>query len=244
MATRVFDRPATTSPDPWAAAPVAVGRPRHRKQWGLLVVLLIVAGAFAFLAGRQAPLTSTSTPAGREPPLPRAQGSVPFAVAVEVTEVTSMDNDRLFGHDTENHEGAAEAAAQQVGDVLAAYLDAEFVAPGTRFLDLPLDDLLSRRAQAALSGDDLAGLGVLGVSAGQVRGEPVAVTAQVLTSGPDAVAVVVRYDARAQLTTDDGDAVPLRQRATMVFVPEDGQWRAEAVDAALDLPLGTGEVAR
>jgi hypothetical protein len=30
----------------------------------------------------------------------------------------------------------------------------------------------------------------------------------------------------------------------MVFVPEDGQWRAEAVDAALDLPLGTGEVAR
>jgi hypothetical protein len=31
------------------------------------------------------------------------------------------------------------------------------------------------------------------------------------------------------------------QRATMAFVPEDGGWRAEAVDAVLDLQLAAGE---
>jgi hypothetical protein len=46
------------------------------------------------------------------------------------------------------------------------------------------------------------------------------------------------------VVTDEGDTVPLRQQATMVFVPEHGQWRAEAVNAVLDLPLRTGEVAR
>ena len=49
-----------------------------------------------------------------------------------------------------------------------------------------------------------------------------------------------RYDARAQVVTDDGATVPLHQRATMVFVPKDGGWRAEAVDTALELPLTAG----
>ena len=212
--------------------------------WGaLLVLVVVVAAALAFLVGRQAPAISPVAPAEPEPAPPQTAASVPFDVAVEVRGVATMDNDGLFGRDTAIPEGAADAAAQRVGATVQRYLDAEFVTPGTRFSDRPLSDLLSQRALAALSADALGGLGALDVSVRQVVAAPVTVTARVLTSGPDAVVVVVRYDAHAQVVTEDGDTVPLRQRATMVFVPEDGQWRAEAVDAALDLPLGAGEVA-
>jgi len=244
MATPVIDRRTNAPRDPWATAPVAVGRHRHRAWWGVLLVLLVVAGALAFLVGRRAPATSPTAPAGPEPVPPRAVISVPFDVTVEISDVASMDNDGLFGQDMVIPEGAAAAASQQVEQTLQAYLDAEFVSPETRFSQQPLADLLSRRALAALPANDTAGLGALEVSVRQVRAEPVGVTARVLTSGSDAAVVVVRYDARAQVVTDDGDTVPLRQRATMVFVPEGGQWRAEAVNAVLDLPLRTGEVAR
>lgn len=244
MATPVIDRQTNAPRDPWATAPVAVGRHRHRAWWGALLVLLVVAGALAFLVVRRAPATAPSTPAGPEPDPPQAVTSVPFDVTVEISDVATMDNDGLFGQDMVIPEGAAAAASQQVERTLQDYLDAEFVTPETRFSQQPLADLLSRRALAALPANDTAGLGALEVSVRQVRAEPVGVTAQVLTSGPDAAVVVVRYDARAQVVTDDGDTVPLRQQATMVFVPEDGQWRAEAVNAVLDLPLPTGEVAR
>jgi hypothetical protein len=101
---------------------------------------------------------------------------------------------------------------------------------------------LSRRALDSLSDDDLAGLGVLGISVQRVEAEPVTARARVLTSGSEVALVVVRYDAHAQVVTGDGDSARLHQRATMVFVPEDGAWRAEAVSAELDLPVPEAEV--
>jgi hypothetical protein len=245
MATPVIDRPTTTPPDPWATAPVAVGHGRHRMWWVVVpAVVLIAAGALALIVGRQAPATSPSTPAGPELVPQQAAASVPFAVSMEVTEVASMDNDGLFGHGTVIPEDAVDTAVREVEQVLRTYLDAQFVTAETRFSDHPMADLLSRHALAAVPTDDLDGLGVLGVPVRHVRAEPVAVTARVLTSRSDAAVVVVRYEARAEVTTEHGGTAPLQQRATMVFVPESGRWRARAVTAALDLPLPAGEVAR
>jgi hypothetical protein len=166
--------------------------------WGVLLVLLVIAGAFAFVVGRRAPAISPSTPAGPEPAPPQAVISVPFDVTIEISDAATMDNDGLFGQDVVIPEGVAAAASLQVEQTLQAYLNAEFVTPETRFSDQPLADLLSRRGLAAAPTDDLDGLGVLGVSVQQVRAEPVVVAARVLTSGSDAAAVVVRYDARAR----------------------------------------------
>jgi hypothetical protein len=166
--------------------------------------------------------------------------SVPFDVAVDATDVASMDNDGLLGQRAAIPAEAVDTATREIGGILQSYLDAEFVTADTRFSDRPLSALLSQRALDAVSDDDLAGLGALGISAEQVLAEPVTATAHMLTSGSDVALVTVRYDARAHLATADGASVPLHQRATMVFVPEDGTWRAEALDVALDLPLTAG----
>jgi hypothetical protein len=244
MASRVIERPPTTPPDSWVTAPVTVGRHRRWLGWAPFVLVVVAVGALALLLGRQAPTTSLPAQPQPEPPEPHTTVSVPFDVAVEVADVATMDNDELFGKDTAIPDRAVHIATREVDEVLTRYLDAEFVTAQTRFSDGPLADLLSQRASDALSEDDRAGLGALELSAQEVQAEPVAATARVLTSGSDVVIVAVRYDARALVTTHDGDRVPLRQRATMVFVPEDGGWRAEAINAVLDLPLPGEEVAR
>jgi hypothetical protein len=244
MASRVIERPPTTPPDSWVTAPVTVGRHRRWLGWAPFVLVVVAVGALALLLGRQAPTTSLPAQPQPEPPEPHTTVSVPFDVAVEVADVATMDNDELFGKDTAIPDRAVHIATREVDEVLTRYLDAEFVTAQTRFSDGPLADLLSERASDALSEDDRAGLGALELSAQEVQAEPVAATARVLTSGSDVVVVAVRYDARALVVTDNGDTVTLRQRATMVFVPEDGGWRAEAINAVLDLPLPGEEVAR
>jgi hypothetical protein len=159
-------------------------------------------------------------------------------VVVDVTDVASMDHDGLFGRDAAIPQGAVDTATQQIAEALDGYLDAQFVTAETRFSDRPLSQLLSQRALDALS--DLAGLGALGISVRQVQAEPVTAKARMLTSGEDVTLVTVRYDARALVVSDNGASVPLHQRATMVFVREDGGWRAEAIDATLDLPRTAG----
>lgn len=243
MATPVIEPREATSRDPWATAPVAVGHHHRRPGW-MLLLLLVAAATLAFLLSRTVPTDPSTTAPAPAPNAPQAPASVPFDVTVEVTHVRSMDNDGLFGKGAAVPDGAPDAAAQQVAEVLQRYLDAAFVLPETRFTDQPLAGLLSPRASAALSQEDLAGLGALDVAVQQARAEPVTATAQVLTSGADAVVVEIRYDARAQVVADDGAEVPLRQRSTMVFVPDGDGWRAEAVDAVLDLPLPAGEVTR
>jgi hypothetical protein len=235
MAPPVSDTPEETPPDSWAGVPVAVGRRRRRLGWGL--VALFVAGIAAFVLF-DSPATSPLNPLPGRPQIPP---SVPFEVVVQAAGVASMDNDPLFGRDATIPRDAVDRATRQVGEVVLRYLDAEFVTEQTRFSDRPLAGLLSRRAVDALTDDSLAGLGALGMSVQQVEAEPVTASAQVLTSGSDVVIVTVRYEARATVVSADGDNAPMVQRATMAFVPEDGGWRAEAVDAVLDLQLAAGE---
>lgn len=245
MAPPVIDQPPAATPDPWANAPVAVGHQRRRLGWGLVALTLLGATTLVLLLlDRTAPPTAPSATSSSAPIMPDALESVPFDVTVEIAHGASMDNDGLFEERIAIPGGAIETAGVAVADVLRGYLNAAFVTPETRFSERPVSGLLSRHASAALSADDLAGLGALGISVQRVHAEPVTATAHVLTKGSDAVVVAIRYDARAQLLTEDGESVPLHQRATMVFVPEDGSWRAEAVEASLDLPLTAGEVAR
>jgi hypothetical protein len=195
--------------------------------------------------GEQAP---ASTPTGEPPPpapaTPPLPVSAPFDVVLDVVHVGSMDNDELFGRQIAIPDDAVAAATAQIGRALGRYLDAAFIAPQTRFSERPLAALLNRRALTALSDDDLAGLGALGIAVERVEPQPVTAKARVLTSGSDVAVVTVRYDARAQVVTHDGASVPLRQRATMVFVPDRDGWLVAAVDANLDLPLAAHEVAR
>jgi hypothetical protein len=242
MARQVVSEP-NAQPDPWGGAPVTVGHHRHhhRLGWAIMLLLLVAATAIALLLTSTAPTPAPAPPSTPAPTVTPASPSVPFDLAMEVADVTAMDDDGLFGLKATIPQGAADTATQEITDVLERYLDAEFVTPETRFSAQPLSDLLSRNALDALSDDDLAGLGVLGISVRQVRAERAVSTARVLTSGSDVALVTVRYAATAWVVTDDGASVPLHQRAEMVFVPQDGGWRAEAVDATLELPPAGGE---
>lgn len=237
MARPVSDTPEETPPDPWVDAPIAVGR--HRRRVGFALIALTIAGIVAFILFDSRGMSPLSPGPGR----PQTAPSVPFDVVVDVADVASMDNDVLFGRETASPpRDAVDRATRQVGEVVRRYLDAEFVTAETRFSDRPLAGLVSRRALDALTDDDvLAGLGVLEVAAEQVEAEPVTARARVLTSGSDVVVMTVRYEARATVMLTDGDTAPLHQRATMVFASEDGGWRAEAVDAVLDLQLAAAE---
>jgi hypothetical protein len=236
MARPVSDTPEETPPDPWADAPIAVGR--HRRRLGIALIALTIAGIAAFILFDSRGMSPLSPGPGR----PQTTLSVPFDVVVDVADVASMDNDVLFGRETASPpRDAVDRATRQVGEVVRRYLDAEFVTAETRFSDRPLAGLLSRRALDALTDDALAGLGVLEVAVEQVEAEPVTASARVLTSGSDVAVMTVRYEARATVMSTDGDTAPLHQSATIVFALEDGGWRAEAVDAVLDLQLAAGE---
>jgi hypothetical protein len=235
MAPPVSDTPEETPPDTWADAPIAVGR--HRRRLGFALIMVVIAGIAAFVLFNSRGMS----PLSRAPGRPETAPSVPFDVEVDVADVASMDNDVLFGRETAVPRDAVDRATRQVGEVVRRYLDAEFVTAETRFSDRPLAGLLSRRALHALTDDALAGLGVLEVAMEQVEAEPVTARARVLTSGSDVVTMTVRYEARATVTSTDGDTAPLRQRATMVFAHEDDGWRAVAVDAVLDLQLAATE---
>lgn len=251
MAPPVMDRPRTGPQDSWASAPVAVGR--HRRRLGRAAVLCCVGVVLLGMAlvwhGRAVPAAGphATGPVARPETGPVTRPDMTsgqFDVTVEVTDVVSIDNDGMFGRRPSNPDGAVEQATRDVAQVLDRYLDAQFVAADSRFSDRPVQVLLGQDLAARLSNADLSGLGVLDVAVAGADAEPVGATARVLTRGSDAVVVAVRYDARARVLTSAGDTVPLRQRATIVFTSEHGTWRAAAVDATLDLPLETGEVAR
>jgi hypothetical protein len=209
------------------------------------VLTLVVVGALFFVWGDDGPTAPGDPGAPAAPAAPATPPPAqPIAVEVDATDIEPMDNDRLFGQDPQVPDGAAASATREISTALETYLNAQFVAPATRFSQRPLDGLLSRPASAALSRDLLAGLGALGISVWQVEGEPVTAQARVLTRGDSAAIVTVRYDLRAQVHHTAGDPVPLRQEATMVFVRQDGGWRVDAVDAVLDLPLRASEGAR
>jgi hypothetical protein len=220
--------------DSRSTAPVAVGHPRRRPGWGLVVLVLLLVLTVVALLPRSAP-TPDTTPAPVTP-APPASPSVPFAVAVDVREVTPLDNDGLFGREVTPPDDAVDTAALQVEDVLQTYLNAAFVTSGTRFTGQPLADLLSPTALDEATDQDLAGLGALDLTVQRVKAEPVIASTRVLTRGDDVAMVEVRYEARAQVTAGGGEPLVMHQRASMVFVPEDGTWRAEAVDAELGFP--------
>ncbi len=231
MARSRLEHRHQTSPGSWDAVPVSVGTHHRRRSWVVLVLFLAVVAAAIAVTGNRAVRTTPATSGGVAAPA--------FDVRVRVTELAAMDNDGLFGRRPAAADAAVVSEATRlVGDVVADYLDAAFVAPDTRFSDQPLVGLLSDRALAAASGGDRAGLGVLDAAVHKVEPAPVTLAVRVVTSGAEVAFVVVRYDARAWVVTDGGAGL-LHQRAQMVFVPAAGGWRADAVDADLTLPVGT-----
>jgi hypothetical protein len=229
MAGSTRERPERTRPASWDAAPVAAGSHRRRWRWILVPALLVV-----LALGAAVLLLSDGT-------LPSPASAATFDVTVRVTDVAPMDDDGVFGRQPPvADDGVVDAAAGDIAAVVAGYLDATFVSPETRFSDHPLPALLSSRALAFSRGADRAGLGVVDVAVRGVDPQPVRLTARMVTSGGEVVLAAVRYDARARLVTADGASGLLHQRARMVFVPDDGGWRADVVEADLTLPT-TGE---
>ena len=234
MAGSTRERPERSRPASWDAAPVAAGSHRRRWRWILVPALLVVlalGAAVLLLSDGTLPSPASAPPAS----------AATFDVTVRVTDVAPMDDDGVFGRQPPvADDGVVDAAAGDIAAVVAGYLDAAFVSPETRFSDHPLPALLSSRALAFSRGADRAGLGVVDVAVRGVDPQPVRLTARMVTSGGEVVLAAVRYDARARLVTADGASGLLHQRARMVFVPDDGGWRADVVEADLTLPT-TGE---
>lgn len=218
-------------PRGWDTEPVVSGR-RHRP----LVVALLAGAALVVVAGLVVLLTP-DIPGTRGPrapaPAPVVAPPRPFTVDLVVTDVATMDNDRLFGGTPAGTgPGVVRAAARSVERVIARYLTAAFVTPASRFSARPVRALVSD--VGAVPRRELRGLGVLEVTDQRVDAGPVDATARVVTRDGAVAMVAVRYDARARLA-DRTDA-EVRQRASLVFTPQRGGWRATAVDATLTVP--------
>jgi hypothetical protein len=220
---------------------------RVRLAWSVTaVVSAMILGGMLWAMGRPepaAPPPPEPTPTPTEPiPSPSPPPPpAPFVVMIDGVVLESMDNAALFGNQPqEPSRGAADAAVEEVRAVLEAYLNAAFATPATRFSDHAQGLLLSSRAQSVLSPQAQAGLGLLDISVETVDTGPASAEAHVLIGESDVTAVVLSYEAHADLQAADGGTGRLTQHGTMIFVPEGESWRTEAVDVVLEAPTLTG----
>lgn len=205
------------------------------------VVALCVAAAVACTGEAAEPVGGTGSAPGvtrQAVPTPAAPAS--FSLTVQDIVVDGMDNAAILG--AAGAPPSNEAAVRAVAgarDALAAFLDAQLVADGTRFTAGPIDGLLSTRARAAVTDQDRAGLGQTAVDAVRTVAGPASARAHVLLVGEQVDAVTLTYEALLTLVLGDDTELPARQSGAMTFVPTPEGWRADAVEVTTDLPQAT-----
>lgn len=161
----------------------------------------------------------------------------PFELKVERITVVGMDNAAIRGaRAAPAASDVAEQAVAAARDVLRAFLDAQLVAEDTRFSAGPIDHLLSRRARAALTDEDRAGLAQLALPVARTITGPASAVAQVLVDGDGAHAVTLSYNALLTIVLEDGRSSSAKQSGAMTFVPTEEGWRADAAEVTTDLP--------
>lgn len=193
-----------------------------------------------------ATLTACTATAREDPPVSREQDppapqtaspARPFDLEVVRITVVGMDNAAILGAaKAPSNNEVAEDAVAAARDVLAAFLDSQFVAEDTRFSAAPIDAMLSVRARDALTADDRAGLGQVALPVARTVSGPASTVAQVLMDGDQAHAVTLSHNVLFTVVLEDGTSSPVKQSGTMTFLPSDEGWRADAVEITTDLP--------
>lgn len=187
------------------------------------------------------PPTATATPAPTEDPTPTPPPAERFSIPVGPVEVISADNAATLSADPrEPDQARGGQAVEDAVDVLAAYLDAQFVDQGTRFSEAALAGFLTSEAEALLEPGALRGLGVWDLDVGHTEtGDAAVDKALVVMDGDRPLTVTLSYAASLRVTLADGTSSPVTQRGQAAMLPTEGGWRAHAVDvriAAPDLP--------
>lgn len=166
--------------------------------------------------------------------------AVPFDLAIEHISLVGLDNAEILGiAGAPPDDQAALAAVTGAREALAAFLDAQFVAPDTRFTAAPIDGLLTPTAHAALTDEHRAGLGQVALPIARTVTGPAVASAQVLRLGNQVDAVTMTYEALLTVVLTDDTSVPVRQAGSMTFLPTPQGWRADAVEVTTDLPETT-----
>lgn len=167
------------------------------------------------------------------PPPPAA----PFAATLTGVEVVPSGNGEILGvNSAPVDQPAVDAVVGACLARLAAYLDAQFVAPDTRFTEGPLAVLLSGHAQAAVDDAARAALGavdpggVVGTATGSLQA-----SARVVADGAQVSVVTLTYEARLELIGGLDDRRPVTQYGAVAFTDAGGGWEAVAADVSLDL---------
>lgn len=189
------------------------------------------------------------TAAAREDPLGRVPGSSspeapsaesparPFDLEVARITVVGMDNAAILGtRSSPSNTDVAEDAVAAARDVLAAFLNSQFIAEDTRFSAAPIDTMLSARALDALTAEDRAGLGQVTLPVDRTVTGPASTVAQVLMDGDQAHAVTLSHNVLFTVVLEDGSESSVKQSGTITFVPSAEGWRADAVEVVTDLP--------
>lgn len=211
----------------------------------LCTVAALCVGAVAACTGTdQDP--DPSRPGGPDPSAaaPDASGSPrpagAFDLTVEHITVVGLDNAEIRGvAGAQPNDEKARQAVTGARDTLATFLDAQFVAPQSRFSGGPIDALLTPAAHAALTDEARAGLGQMALPVSHTVTGPAAARAQVLVLGDAVDAVTLTFDAALTIVLDDDTHVPVTQSGSMTFLPTEVGWRADAVEVTTDLPEGT-----
>jgi hypothetical protein len=205
-----------------------------------LLVLCLLAACGSRTPEPEPTATPTSTPTPEPTPEPEPTPTPtagPVTLALESLDFEVLDNAGLRGEaPREPDEGALHSAADGARTALERYLNAQFVAPETRFTDAAIAELLGPSATASLSDEARQGLGQLPLDVSVSAAGPATARAIVIIDGPDVLSVTMSHDLAVTLVHPDGGTEEAHQHGTMIFRPIDGQWRAEVLEIALDAP--------
>jgi hypothetical protein len=176
--------------------------------------------------GRQQP-----SPTPRPPP-------PPFEVALTHIEMIPASNAEIVGAAAPPADHAqVELAADRARRVLQRFLDAQFLAEGTRFTTAALHDLLTPAAQTALTPADRRGLGALHLPVNRVATGPASARAQVVFDGAEVQFVTLDFEAELKIGFGERPPIlPVHQRGQLTYVETDAGWRVAAADVRLDAP--------
>lgn len=217
----------------------------------------LLLGALAAVLSTSLPAACTNPPAvtpdtgGAATPSPAQAPSAspsphpapePFEVVLEHIEMTSTNHAEIVGAAAPEPDHAqVELAADRARRVLQRYLDAQFLAEGTRFSASAVHDLLTPAAQAALTDADRLGLGVLALPVDRVASGPASARAEVLFDGAEVQLVTLTFDAELTVGFDGRPPrLPVRQAGSLAYVPTEAGWRVAAADVVLDAPEAPG----
>lgn len=183
------------------------------------------------------PSQTRAQTAASAPGEPTITPAVPFDLTVDTITLVGMSNAEIRGAAAPPaDDGAAVRAVAGARDVLAAFLDAQFVAADTRFTAGPIDRLLSARALGTISEQARAGLGQVALPVARTVTGPASAQAHVLVHGGEVDAVTLTYEALLTVVRPDDSAAPATLSGAMTFIPTPEGWRADAVEATSDLP--------